>query len=128
LVENDKVLLNDIDLISELYRFVAKNNSYEAEEGHDDLAMCGVLFGWLMTQTFVTEITKLDIRQRILLERQRELDDEMLPFGIYDDGQPEGEVIPLTKDVLNQLLFPDEKTKEKMEKYNEYVEDTQFYK
>jgi hypothetical protein len=128
LVENDKVLLNDIDLISELYRFVAKNNSYEAEEGHDDLAMCGVLFGWMMTQTFVTEITKLDIRQRILLERQRELDDEMLPFGIYDDGQPEGEVIPLTKDVLNQLLFPDEKTKEKMEKFSEYVGDTQFYK
>jgi hypothetical protein len=121
LVENDKVELMDMDLIAELYRFVAIGDTYKAEDGNDDLAMCGVLFGWLMTQQFIKEISNLDIRQRILLEKQRALDDEMLPFGMYDDGQPEPEVLPVTRDVLNQLLFPDDEVKARMEKYSQFV-------
>lgn len=88
LVENDKLELNDIDLISELYRFVSNGQSYSAEDGNDDLAMCGVLFGWTMTQTFITELTNLDIRKRLVDEKQRMLDDEISPFGIIYDGQP----------------------------------------
>lgn len=87
LVENDKVELNDIDLISELYRFVSNGNTYEAEDGNDDLAMCGVLFGWTMTQPFIKEITNLDIRRRLVDEKQRMLDEEITPFGIIYDGQ-----------------------------------------
>ena len=87
LVENDKVELNDIDLISELYRFVSNGNTYEAEEGNDDLAMCGVLFGWTMTQPFIKEISNLDIRKRLVLEKQRMIDEEITPFGIIYDGQ-----------------------------------------
>ena len=123
LVENDKVELLDIDLISELYRFVSNGNSYEAEDGNDDLAMCGVLFGWMMTQNFIKEITNLDIRQRILLQQQNALNDELLPFGIIEDGHPELEELPLTRDLLQQMLFPDEKTKEYMEKVREYAAD-----
>lgn len=128
LVENDKVELVDMDLISELYRFVSNGNTYEAEDGNDDLAMCGVLFGWMMTQNFIKEITNLDIRQRILLQQQNALNDELLPFGIIEDGHPEPEELPLTRDILQQLLFPDEKTKEYMEKVQEYALDKQFYK
>lgn len=128
LVENDKVELLDMDLISELYRFVSNGNTYEAEDGNDDLAMCGVLFGWMMTQNFIKEITNLDIRQRILLQQQNALNDELLPFGIIEDGHPEPEELPLTRDLLQQLLFPDEKTKEYMEKVQEYALDKQFYK
>lgn len=106
LVENDKVELRDIDLISELYRFVSNGQSYEAEEGNDDLAMCGVLFGWMMTQNYVRELTDLDIRQRILLEKQKTMDDELLPFGIIEDGQPFTGELELTKDLLAELLFP----------------------
>ena len=87
LVENDKVELNDIDLIGELYRFVSNGQTYEAEDGNDDLAMCGVLFGWTMTQTFIREITNLDIRRRLVDEKQRMLDEEISPFGIIWDGQ-----------------------------------------
>jgi hypothetical protein len=87
LVENDKVELNDIDLIAELYRFVSNGNTYEAEDGNDDLAMCGVLFGWTMTQPFIKEITNLDIRRRLVDEKQRMLDEEITPFGIIYDGQ-----------------------------------------
>ncbi len=123
LVENDKVELLDIDLISELYRFVSNGVSYEAEDGNDDLAMCGVLFGWMMTQNFIKEITNLDIRQRILLQQQNALNDELLPFGIIEDGHPEPEELPLTRDLLQQMLFPNEKTREYMEKVREYAAD-----
>jgi len=128
LVENDKVELVDIDLISELYRFVSNGNTYEAEDGNDDLAMCGVLFGWMMTQNFIKEITNLDIRQRILLQQQNALNDELLPFGIIEDGHPELEELPLTRDLLQQMLFPNNKNEEYMERAEEYAADKQFYK
>ena len=41
LIEEDKLFLNDYDIISELTTFIQKHNSFEAEEGcTDDLAMC----------------------------------------------------------------------------------------
>jgi hypothetical protein len=128
LVENDKVFLKDIDLISELYRFVSDGNNYSAEDGNDDLAMCGVHFGWIMTQNFIKEITNLDIRQRILVEQQRVLDDELLPFGFVEDGQPEPEELPLTRDILQELMFPSESKKDVREKYAAYIGDNQYYK
>ena len=49
LVETDKVLINDYDIIAELTTFIQKRQSFEADDGcHDDLAMCLVIFGWLV--------------------------------------------------------------------------------
>jgi intein/homing endonuclease len=62
MVENDKFEVNDYDLLQEMYRFSAKGDSYEAEEGHDDLVMCSVLFSWLIQQPYVKELTSTDIR------------------------------------------------------------------
>ena len=48
LVEDDKILINDYDIISELTTFIQKGQSWQAEEGcNDDLAMCLVMFAWL---------------------------------------------------------------------------------
>jgi len=104
LVENDKILLNDIDLISELYRFVSNGQSYEAEDGNDDLAMCGVLFGWIMTQTFIKELTNSDIRKRLVEERQKYLDEEITPFGIIYDGQAVEEQAVITVDDFTKFM------------------------
>jgi hypothetical protein len=104
LVENDKILLNDIDLISELYRFVSNGQSYEAEDGNDDLAMCGVLFGWIMTQTFIKELTNSDIRKRLVEERQKYLDEEITPFGIIYDGQAAEEQAVITVDDFTKFM------------------------
>ena len=58
LVERDKVLINDYDIIAELTTFIQKRHSFEAEEGcHDDLAMCLVIFGWLVAQDYFKEMT-----------------------------------------------------------------------
>ena len=41
LIEEEKLIFNDYEIISELTTFVSKHNSFEAEEGcNDDLAMC----------------------------------------------------------------------------------------
>jgi len=41
LVESDKLIVNDYDLLYEMARFIENKASYEAEEGHhDDLVMC----------------------------------------------------------------------------------------
>lgn len=97
LIEKDQLIINDYETIQELSRFSQKGTSYEAEEGHDDLVMCCVLFAWLTAQPYFKEVTDVDIRQILYDENQKMLDDQMLPFGIYDDGIEE-EAKPWTVD------------------------------
>ena len=95
-IETDKMIINDYDLITELSTFILKGQSYEAEEGHtDDLAMCCVLFGWLVEQTYFKELTDDDIRARMFAEQQNQLEQDMAPFGFMDDGiqEPYGETV-----------------------------------
>jgi hypothetical protein len=84
------VILNDYDLLQELSVFINKRNSYEAEEGHhDDLVMCAVLFAWLVRQEFFIELTDNDVRSRLYIENQKMIEDDVLPFGIVNDGHDE---------------------------------------
>ena len=90
-IETDKMIINDYDLITEFSTFILKGQSYEAEEGHtDDLAMCCVLFSWLVEQTYFKELTDDDIRARMFLEQQHQLEQDMAPFGFVDDGLDDG--------------------------------------
>jgi len=96
IIETDKMVINDYDLITEFSTFILKGQSYEAEEGHtDDLAMCCVLFGWLVQQTYFKELTDDDIRARMFAEQQNQLEQDMAPFGFMDDGvqEPYGETV-----------------------------------
>ena len=91
IVETDKLIINDYDLINEFSTFILKGQSFEAEEGHtDDLAMCCVLFSWLVEQTYFKELTDDDIRARMFLEQQHQLEQDMAPFGFVDDGLDDG--------------------------------------
>ena len=87
IIETDKLIIQDYDLINEFSTFILKGQSYEAEEGHtDDLAMCCVLFAWLVEQTYFKELTDDDIRARMYAEQQHQLEQDMAPFGFIDDG------------------------------------------
>jgi hypothetical protein len=87
LIESDKLLIQDFDIISELTSFVASNASFAAEPGcHDDLTMSLVLFSWLTSQPAFKELTDLDIRHKILEEKIQNMQEEILPFGIINDG------------------------------------------
>ena len=47
MVESDKVIFNDFQIINELTTFVEKRDSFSAEDGcHDDLVMCMVIYAW----------------------------------------------------------------------------------
>ena len=88
MIESDKLIIPDFDTIAELTTFASKYNSYEAEEGHhDDLAMGLVVFAWLVQQQYFKDMTDLDIRQQMYKDQMKSMEEDMLPFGIIDDGR-----------------------------------------
>jgi len=94
LIEKDKLLIADFETIVELASFISKGTSYQAEEGqHDDLVMTLVLFAWLVRQDYFKELTDLDIRQRLYEERMKDVENNLLPFGIIDDGQDDQPIV-----------------------------------
>jgi hypothetical protein len=87
MIEEDKLYLNDYEIISELTTFIQKHNSFEAEEGcNDDLAMCLVIYAWLVAQDYFKELTDQDVRKRLYEEQKNQIEQDMSPFGFVSDG------------------------------------------
>lgn len=87
IIEEDKLLFNDYEILSELTTFIQKKQSFEADEGyHDDLVMCMVLFAWLVMQPYFKEMTDQDVRRRIYEDQKDQIEQDMAPFGFIDDG------------------------------------------
>ena len=87
LIEEDKLIIKDYDIISELTTFIQKQNSFMAEDGcNDDLAMSLVIFSWLALQPYFKELHDNDVRQRIYEEQREAIDADMSPFGFIVDG------------------------------------------
>ena len=73
--------------MSELTTFIQKSNSFEAEEGcNDDLAMCLVIYAWLVQCDYFKELTDQDVRKRLYEEQKNQIEQDMAPFGFMDDG------------------------------------------
>lgn len=92
MVEGDKLIVNDFDIISEISTYTSKAGSYEAQEGyHDDLMACLVMFGWLTTQEYFKELVNLDVRKRLFEEKLKKLEEDLTPFGFLssDDDMDE---------------------------------------
>jgi len=87
LIEGDKLVINDFDTYSELTTFVHQKNSFSAEDGaNDDMVMSLVIFSWVSTQQYFKEIVNHDIRKQIQLENMNQIDDDVLPAPIIEDG------------------------------------------
>ena len=87
LIESDKLIINDSDTIMELMTFSADKKSFKAEEGNtDDLAMTLVNFGWLTAQRYFKENINNDIRKVLQEEQLQLMDQDLVPFGIIDNG------------------------------------------
>ena len=92
LIESDKIIINDFNIIEEMSTFIKKGQSWMAEEGcTDDLMMCLVVFGWLSNQPFFKEMTDTNARQQLYEEQQNLIEQDMSPFGFVDDGIPDHE-------------------------------------
>jgi hypothetical protein len=92
MVEENKLIVNDIDTISEISTFIEKKGSYEADDGyHDDLVMPLVLFGWLTTNTYFKDLSIKDVnlRKSMYEKQMKAIEEELTPFGFIDDGRPE---------------------------------------
>jgi len=92
LVEENKLIITDADTISEISTYIEKKGSYEADEGyHDDLVMPLVLFGWLTTNSYFKELNNLNMRQIMYEKQMKAIEEDLTPFGFYDDGGPEAD-------------------------------------
>jgi hypothetical protein len=97
MIEDNKLIIEDLDIISELSTFIVKGQSFEADEGcTDDLVACLFIFAWTCDQTYFKELTNMDIRQTMMREQQDALEQDMAPFGFVVTGLEDeniGEVI-----------------------------------
>jgi hypothetical protein len=94
MVESDKVLFKDLDIISELTTFISKSNSFEADDGcNDDLAMCLLIYAWLCQCDYFKELTDQDVRKRLYEENKNQIEQDMAPFGFLNDGLDEDSFI-----------------------------------
>ena len=93
LIESDKLLIPDYDIMSELSTFIVKGSSFQADDGcTDDLVACLFIFAWAVDQVYFKELTDNDIRERMYAEQKDQLEQDMAPFGFIDNGIDEPEV------------------------------------
>ena len=93
LIESDKLLIPDYDIMSELSTFIVKGSSFQADDGcTDDLVACLFIFAWAVDQVYFKELTDNDIRERMYAEQKEQLEQDMAPFGFVDNGIDEPEV------------------------------------
>ena len=92
IVETDKMVVNDFNIIEEMSTFSRRHNSWMAEEGcNDDLMTCLVVFGWLSNQVYFKELSNSDVRSKLYEEQANIIEQDMAPFGFLDDGINEHE-------------------------------------
>jgi len=104
LVESEKLIIQDFNIIEELSTFVRRGQSWEAEEGsNDDLVMCLVIFCWLSNQRYFKELTNQDVRAQMYAEQANALEQDMAPFGFLNDGLQEEEPF---KDEYGEVWSP----------------------
>jgi hypothetical protein len=88
ILENKKLKVVDENTIIELSTFVAKGQSYEANDGnHDDLVMNLVMFGYFISTEFFADMTNINLKQILFDSKMKQIEDDMVPFGFIDDGE-----------------------------------------
>jgi hypothetical protein len=86
-LEDDKLIVEDLDIINELSTFIIKGQSFEADSGaNDDLVACLFIFAWATDQQYFKELSDLDVRATMVREQQDVLEQDMAPFGFIIDG------------------------------------------
>lgn len=86
LIESNKLIINDNETISELYTFIQKGTSFEADLGkHDDCVMSIALLGWLVNQESFKEIINYDFIRDYEETKAEELSD-LLPSNMFGTG------------------------------------------
>ena len=87
ILETNKINIVDEQTILEISTFEAKGQSYEATDGnHDDLMMNLVMFGYFVSTQFFADLTDINLKEMLFKQKMEEIENDMVPFGIIDDG------------------------------------------
>jgi len=87
LLEEKKLDIVDEETIMEISTFVLKGQSYEASEGnHDDLMMNLVMFGFFVGTEMFYNMSDIDLKQMLFEQRMKDIEADVVPFGVIDDG------------------------------------------
>ena len=87
LIEEDKLIINDLDTIDELSTFISSGQSWESDDGkNDDLVITLVIFAWLCTNQYFKDLQDQDLRKKIFEEKLEREDKDILPFGFVSLG------------------------------------------
>ena len=88
ILENNKLQVVDEETILEISTFVSKGVSYEASDGnHDDLMMNLVMFGYFVSTQSFGDNFDMNIKNLLGEERMAQIEEDLPPFGIIDDGR-----------------------------------------
>lgn len=88
LIEENKLLVFDRDIISEFSTFIEHNGSFQADEGYnDDLTMTLVLFAWATNDPMFKDLMNASNREAMYSSQMKNIEDELTPFGYIDNGQ-----------------------------------------
>lgn len=81
LIENQRIIINDMDTINEFMNFIRVKQSFEADDGeHDDLVMGLVMFGWASNQDYFEDLTDTNMRKALLDQRIEAINEEAIPY------------------------------------------------
>ena len=90
LIETDTLKIYHGETISELSTFEAKGQTFQASQGNnDDLVMALVCLGYFTDTDQFFEMSDTDIKMAMYEERIRQIEADIPPFGIVDDGLDE---------------------------------------
>jgi hypothetical protein len=88
LLEENRMTVCDREGITELMTFISKGSSFEADRGfHDDMVMNLVLFSWFVTTEHFYHLTDRQVKELLYAEQQKQIEDDILPAGVFDTGQ-----------------------------------------
>jgi hypothetical protein len=86
MIENNQVIINDFDMISELSTFVqSTTGSYEADEGfHDDTVTTLWLHAWLCSQPWFGDLTDTNFRLKLHQSHVKEMEESLAAPSFID--------------------------------------------
>jgi len=120
LIEDDKLLVKDYNIVSELTTFIQNKQSFEADEGYnDDLVMCLVIFAWLVQQDYFKEMTDQDIRRRIYEDQKNAIEQDMAPFGFISDGLEDDTIVDESGSIWQIDMNEENQEKWKLDEYGD---------
>jgi hypothetical protein len=92
LIEEQKLIVQDADTISEFGTFIQNKDSYAADDGyHDDLVMPLVLFAWFTSNPAFRDFSDISLRHEMYARRMQAIEEELVPMGFFNDGTPDAE-------------------------------------